>query len=428
MNVERLIDYPHLLGHYLGYFKLTQIHSDWIKKCWMSDTDYVLQAHRNSYKTTACLVVGAIWYLLFNPESTVLIVRKEYEGAASILKAIYKQLESEEMKVLYSELGFKDFAVSDVRKDTLTLPIKKIITKEGSIETTGIGGSITGRHYDKIICDDIITIKDRVSKAEREKTKDFVRELQNIKNPGGTITFTGTPWHREDAFAILPEADKYPIGSIDIPDLTPNIVNDIKLRTTPSLFSANYLLKHIASEDKMFADAKYSEFDRQASGIIGHIDPAYSGTHYTAFTLAELWSGKIIIKGWVWRKSIEELYQVIANIAKEHNCGTIHLETNADKGLSKTGLEKYYRNIFGYSERENKHNKISGYIKRNWPELYFDYDCQPEYLNMVCDYSEGLEPDDAPDSLASIMRIITQRIVNLDNNIEVKEDEAEYRY
>ena len=55
----------------------------------------------------------------------------------------------------------------------------------------------------------IVNMKDRKSKAERERTKLVYQELINIRNPGGRIINTGTPWHKEDAFCLMPAAEKY---------------------------------------------------------------------------------------------------------------------------------------------------------------------------------------------------------------------------
>lgn len=421
MNLQlarKIKDEPYKLGHYLGYKDLNETHNKWIKNCWLNTSDYVLQAHRNSYKTSSVLIIGTIWYLLFNPEKTVLIVRKEYDGAASIVKAIMRHYESAEMVELYKQLGYSDFHIKDARKDSITLPYKHEVTKEGNIDSMGIGGSITGRHYDRIICDDICTLKDRVSKAERENTKGFVRELLNIKKPDGAMTFTGTPWHKDDVFSILPPADKYPLGSVHISQFNEKVIEEIRKRTTASLFAINYQLKHVADENKIFTDIKYEHWDRTQLGSVGHIDTAYSGENYTAFTIMQEHGPKMCIKGWVWRKNITDLYGQIRDIANNHNCGTIHIEQNADKGLSKLEMSKYYPNLLGYDEHENKHNKIIGYLKYNWPEVYFDPDCQDEYLNQVLDYEEGEEPDDAPDSLASLVRfkrksVITSNLIGI---------------
>jgi hypothetical protein len=428
LKTPKFLNNPEILGHYFGFDRLNETHGIWIKKCWSNDKTYVLQAHRNSYKTTACIIIGSIWCLIFNPDNTVLIVRKEYEGAASILGAITKIYESDKMKALYNELGYKTFQLNDSRKDTLTLSTKTTITKEGSIDSMGIGGAITGRHYDKIICDDIITLKDRVSHAERERSKEFIRELANVKNAGGSITFTGTPWHKSDAFSILPEADKYPLGSISIPELTKENLAEIRAATTHSLWSANYELVHISSDDRIFTDAKFGHWRNDLPGSIGLCDTAYSGTHYTALSIAQIEGNHYNVKGWVWRKSIVDLYQIITNLLTDHNCGTLLIETNADKGLSRLEMMKYYPNVIGYAEHENKHNKIVGYVKNNWSKILFDEDSQSEYLNQVFDYTEGIEPDDAPDSLAALMRVLAKRNIDTEKSIKVEDMFEDYKY
>ena len=80
-------DNPHLFGHYLGYDKLNQTHSEWIKHLFFSGNETPLQAHRNSYKTTS-LVVGIILYLIFNPNATFCIIRKSESGAIKILQEV----------------------------------------------------------------------------------------------------------------------------------------------------------------------------------------------------------------------------------------------------------------------------------------------------------------------------------------------------
>lgn len=428
MQLKKLIaSRPHLLGHYLGYDKLSEIHSYWILKSWGSNNDYVLQAHRNSYKTTAVLIVGIIWYLLFNPNKTVVVIRKEYDGAASILKAIIRHYQSEKMVSLYKLFGKKDFHVKEFKKDSIVLPTKTRVTKEGSIESIGIGGAVTGRHYDKIIADDIITIKDRISKAERERTKEFIRELENIKNVDGTITFTGTPWHKEDGFSILPEAEKFPIGSIDIEGFSEKKLRNIQERTTASLYAANYLLKHISSEDRVFPDPKFITWDDNIM-CRAWLDPAYSGKNTTSLTLLQMQEKKAVIKGWAWRQDVTELYQKLTNICTNNLCGTLYIESNADKGLSAKDMREYYPSIQSINESENKHNKIISYAKQNFPEIYFDYDCQADYLSQIIDYEEGQEPDDAPDGLASLIRQLNP-FEDGDSNYTSSEDVSqEYKY
>ena len=430
MNQEiiDLLKHPHKLGWYLGFDKLQPFHSDWIRKYWLNTNDYVLQAHRNSYKTTGVIVVGYIWYSIQYPDVPVLLIREESKNAENTVITISKLLQSEECRYLYHEIyGIKDFQLLKDNRNSIILPTKTKVTIEGSLDCIGMGGSLTGRHYPKIIVDDIVTIKDRVSKAKREETKYILMELENIKTADGTLSVSGTPWHKDDGFSILPNADKYPVGSINIPELTQNKIQDIKDRTTPSLFAANYLLKHISDENRIFSDAKFIEWDKTQT-CIGWLDPAYSGKNTTALALIYIKENKIVVKGWAWRQDITELYEKIKIICGMNNCTKLWIESNGDHGLSLKGFGTVNFNLQGAWTKENKHMKIINYAKRNWPEIYFDNECQEDFLSQIIDYEEGQEPDDAPDATASLISKMKTETISVDKSFSVKDYGNNYEF
>jgi hypothetical protein len=406
-EITELFRWPHKLGHYLGYNKLLPIHSKWIRNFWLSPGDYVLQAHRNAYKTTAVIVVGYIWFSFLYPNKPVLLIREESKNAERTVRIISEILQSEKVKALYFHgLGVEDFHLVKNNADSIVLSTKTRTTIEGSLDAVGIGSSLVGRHYPVIIGDDIVTIKDRISRASREHKKLFIMELGNIKTAEGRMSISGTPWHKADAFSILPEPDRFPLGTIDIPELTAEKVNDIRQRTTASLFAANYLLQHVSDENRIFPDPGYEHFPAVAP--VAWLDPAYSGKNTTALVLVDQVAGRLHVKGYAWRQDVTELYEKIVAIMRQYNGGTLYVESNADKGLSARDLGALYPAVTPRNERENKHNKIVGWAKKYWPEMVFDYDCQADFLNQVLDYEEGQEPDDAPDCLASMIRELKQ--------------------
>ncbi len=406
--LETIKNKPHVLGHWLGYNDLSEIHSKWIIDCWDSGKDYTLQAHRNSYKTTAVLVIGAIRWLFFHPNDTILISRKSQTDANKILSEIATHYNSDKLKTIYKDCYNTEDLIKRSNSTVLDLTLHRQASKESNIETIGMGGGITGGHFDKVMGDDLITVKDRVSKAEREATKTFIRELKNIpKTEGGTITITGTPWHKEDAYSIIKPPEKYPLGSIHIKGFTDEKIEDIKQSTTPSLFAANYELKHISSDDHMFADIKYCKWDMDKSPN-GYIDPAYSGTNTSSMALLYQDGEKIVVRGWAWRQDITELYSKLRNLLVDYNSGTVWIESNADKGLSLKDFRNIYPASSGVYESMNKHLKIVSYLKQNWNNVYFAEDCQPEFIEQIVDYVEGDEPDDAPDALAALIRQVVK--------------------
>ena len=399
-----IIESPHKLGHFLGYEDLTEVHSRWIKNVWQAEKDYTLQAFRGSYKTTSVIVVGVIWYLLFEPEHRVLLVREDYGNAVATLGEIIRNYEKDEMKALYRELvGVENFQLKVKRHNSITLPTKRKTSREGSIEAIGIGGSLTGRHYEHIHTDDIMTIKDRISRAKREAVKTFCRELVNIPVPGGVTTHTGTPWHPDDAFTILPEPDKYPIGSIAIPGYNAERIAHLRRSLTPSLWASNYELTHISDKDRLFSNPILGDHPERLE-LVFWLDPAYGGQDTTALVGLGTWGDKLYGRGWVFPSDVMLVLPQIVQLAKDYKAGTIHVDGTADQGGTVRELGRLYPAVQNHKESLNKHIKIISYARKHWEDITWAKDTQPEFLQQIVDYEEGLHPDDAPDALACLLR------------------------
>lgn len=400
---------PHKLGWFLGFDKLTEIHSVWIKNFWTNQDDYILQALRNSYKTTSVIITGYIWFSLQYPDIPVLLIREEATNAQNTLRTISKLLQSEEMGYIYSQCypGLNDFKLVRDNADSLILPTKTKITVEGSIDCIGAGGALVGRHYPRIVADDLITINDRISKAIREKKKLLIQELENIKTADGVMSMAGTPWHKDDGFRLFKDAgieiDQYPLGTIDIKELTPERIERIKSKMSRSLFDANYRLKHTTDREKMFDNALFTEF-KQGHPVKWHVDPAYSGKDTTAISTLYLDGDDIVVKGWVRDESIINDCDHVSKLIKSVSGTSGVVENNKDEGYTEKELAKRLPSVSGYHERQNKHYKIQQYLKANWNNIKFAKGCDPDYVNQILDYQEGEEPDDAPDSLASLLR------------------------
>ncbi len=406
-QIEIFIKQPHIFGNWLGYDLLSEIHSKWIIDCWMSGVDCALQAHRKSYKTTAVLVVGAIWWLTFaNPNERIFFIRKSQDEASGVVQEIKRHFESDKLKYLYkSQYRMDEIKGAPWGNLSLNLKTHTQPSKEPSISCMGVTGNITGAHPTKIFADDIITLKDRISKAERKHTDSFVKELTNIITVDGVTCYTGTPWHPDDSWKLLPEAVKYPVGSINIQGFTPEKLTKYKTTLGASLYAANYDLKHIADENRLFKEPAYGQWPEKLKIINAWLDPAYDGDCTTALSMIGLdINSRPFVRGWIWPDNVVDVYSDIVRKLNEHKCGTLYVEDNADKGSSVRDISKLYPAVTGRTEHTNKHVKIIAFLKNKWSELIFAEDCQPEYLNQVLDYTEDADLNDAPDSLASLIR------------------------
>jgi hypothetical protein len=412
---RQLLQYPHKFGWLCGKEKLTQMHSDWIKYVW-GKGDRTLQAHRGAYKSTACVEVGMLWWLLFHPNDRIALVRETAIEAWSALAAIKRIIQLDSIKFIFKALHQDEPKLVIGTKRRLTFNFKKTVTKEGSIDAYGIDTVPTGSHYDVILCDDIVTIKSRLSKAQRDLVKANLMEIvTNIIDPGKKVVHIGTPWHEQDAWTlqgdgkpVMPKPLKFDVFSTGI--LTEEQIAEKKSRSTNSLWAANYELKHVSDADLPFAGIGFSHFSPDFEKVYAHLDAKFSGDHFNALTLVyqDRNTKKITVKGFTSQKHIEAWLPTVCSILTKYKVNELFVEDNADKGFVANLFRESMPGLWTecYHEKENKENKIMIWITFHFKNLVFDYNCDEDYLMQVRDYRPGNEPDDAPDSLASCLRAV----------------------
>lgn len=404
------ITHPAALGRALGYKDFRDdLHGAWIRRMVTTSEDMTLQAHRGSYKTT-CLCVAIALMMLWHSDKNIIFLRKTDSDVGEVIKAVNRILCSDIIRNIYEALTDEPLSVVRVNNTEITLSNYAAPRGAAQLLGIGIGGSLTGKHADIIITDDIVNLKDRISRAERERTKMVYQELQNVcnRNHGGRFINTGTPWHIDDAFTLMPDPltfDCYTTGL-----LAEEQIDDLRHSMSPSLFAANYELRHIAAEDALFTTPPtFTDDPAPLYDGIAHIDAAYGGGDYTAFTCGQRVGDKLYMYGRMWSGHVDTVLDAIIADARRLKCAPIHMEANADKGfVAKEIIRKNYR-AATYSEGENKYMKISTYLRKWWDNIVWLKGTDPEYLNQIMDYTIDAEHDDAPDSASVICRYFDRR-------------------
>lgn len=405
-NAEKarwFITHPAELGRAIGYEDLQEVpHGQWIQQMVTAERDMTLQAHRGSYKTT-CLCVAIALLMIWRPRENIIFLRKTDNDVAEVVKNVKRILLTDVFRGIYTALTGRDLAIARDNSSEITLSNYTAPRGAAQLLGIGIGGSITGKHADIIITDDIINLRDRVSRAERERTKGIYMELQNVRNPGGRIINTGTPWHKDDAFTLMPEPDKWDYKRTGM--LDEEEIEGLRKSMIPTLFAANYELKHIASDDALFTESPtYTKDASLLKDGIAHVDAAYGGEDYTAFTCGQRRGGKLYMYGKLWHRHVDTLMDTIIQDCKRLRCGPIFCESNADKAyLAKEFLRKGFA-ARSYTESENKYLKIAEYLRKWWPNIVWLEGTDDEYIDMIMDYTIDAEHDDAPDSAACVVR------------------------
>lgn len=410
-NVKEIREHPHLLGLLAGKDKLTELHSKWM--LWLLDSpeERVLMAHRGSYKTTSISEIGVIWYLMFHPNATIVIIRKSYTDAASIVRNITNMMMMPEINNLLAFAWGQQWKFTTRREGKFELSVKTTKTKELSVEAMGIDSGMTGQHYLFGISDDIVTLKDRISEAEREKTKLVVQELRtNVLNPGCHMIHIGTPWDKRDAFSILPPARKFPLGTTGL--LTPEQIALKQTQTTPILFAINYKLEFENEDDLIFSDPHMGKWHgSELTMIRGHLDAAFDGEHTCALTImGRMKDGRLNAVGFSYGGSVQNWLDVVAQKLVKYGCNKLYIEDNADKNYTALVLSKHpvikenHIWMSDYHEAQKKEIKISTYLGEVFKDVEWSEESDDEFMEQIIDWRPGMEPDDAPDSAASLVR------------------------
>lgn len=419
--IRFLVRTPYKFGHMVGFTKLSQIHNGWMRHMISDAGDYTLQGHRGSYKT-ACLSVVLVILMLLHPNRRILFVRKTDEDVKEIIDQVRKILQMPKVQYLVQVIYSVNLRLLTDNATEISTNLVTDTRGTSQLVGMGIGGSITGKHFEYIFTDDIINVKDRKSKAERERTKLIYQELLNIINKGGRIINTGTPWHPEDAFTLMPEPEKWDCYSTGI--LTDAEIEGKRQSMAPSLFAANYELQHIAAEDALFTTPPVFATDEMARQLLGkkdarvtdlirdgiaHIDAAYGGEDNTAFTCGNRVKDKLVMYGRMWHAHVDTVLDAALADARQLMCAPVWTETNGDKGfLAKEIAAKGY-SARKYTEHENKYLKISSFLRKWWPNILWLPGTDRDYLTQIQGYTEDAEHDDAPDSAAVICRIYDRR-------------------
>lgn len=276
-----LMEKPAKAARLCGLTRLTDtLHGRWIREMVFGQGDMTLLAHRGSYKTT-CLSFAMAVMLVVYPRKNLLFLRKTDSDVLEVLRQVKLLLATDTMQELTGRIYGSPVQV--LRGDMWSVNTDCYAAIRGAPQLLGLGtgGSMTGKHADIILTDDIVNLQDRISVVERKRICGVYQELQNIRNPGGRILNTGTPWHPDDAFRLMPPPEKYDCYQTGL--LTKDAIAKLRAAMSPTLFAANYELRHIATGGGLFeAHPPETEDPLLLRDGIAHLDASYGGEDFTA--------------------------------------------------------------------------------------------------------------------------------------------------
>lgn len=264
-----------------------------------TQTLIMLGVPRDTYKTT--MAEGASVYILNeNNNAKILFDGFRHSVAKARLRAVRRKIERDPvLDKMCGTMKWKPQFREDVWNDEeiIITPRTDTTSREASIATAGVDRSMNSQHFDVIFADDVVTDTNARTFEGRQRVYDHILDLLPILKPGGVLIIIFTTWHVDDAYMRFMRADEEKIrqglepmfaekmirGCYDGPSglFFPTRHNHQYLanqreRMGSRKFSAQYLLKPMADEDKTFLmDAThaatfqfFSVRERETGGLV----------------------------------------------------------------------------------------------------------------------------------------------------------------
>ncbi len=333
----------------------------------------------------------------------------------------------------------------------MTLPNRssRAIFPEATIEIAGNTTDVTGRHYNYLKIDDIVTRESVTNESMLEKTEEFNALLTFLfdQPEWGVADYAGTCYHFADLYSqlrnsphvtkfILPVWDEQKVPTIPERFTTTGIE---AIRNHPSMtsyqFSAQYLMNPVPQEDQTFRPEYWNKagfyYDKAPSNLKVYVlvDPANKQrkeSDYTALQVigidgsGDLWFLDIIRD----KLTLDGRAKLVCDILVKYGLHMVYYESvgfqSSDiKAIREMGSQRdWYINVVEVkASRQSKEDRIRGlqyYFEQgkvHWPKKYLYFS---KYHNRQFDMVDvfrrelwmfpSCEKDDLADCASFILR------------------------
>jgi hypothetical protein len=192
----------------------------------------------------------------------------------------------------------------------------------------------------------------------------------------------------------------------DNPFLSPEFVANLKKEYDGTVLYDRYINGlWVAADGALFTTyPRYTDDITLLRDGIAHIDAAYGGEDFTAFTCGKRQGDTLYLYGRIWHQHVDTVLSTCINEAKRLLCAPIRCETNADKGYLAKEIRRVGYSAVTYAEDMNKFMKISTFLRKWWGNIVFLQGTDKAYIAQILSYTESAEHDDAPDSASCVAR------------------------
>ena len=177
---------------------------------------------------------------------------------------------------------------------------------------------------------------------------------------------------------------------------------------TPFVFYPQYQQEPNSNINSSFKGLTFAEKEEEKNIFNGfsHTDKGFDGSDGTAFTIINKVGETYYVFGKLWQeKHVDDCLNEMSFYRQKYMSGMNYTEKNDDKGY----MGRNFPNTSTYQETQNKHFKIMTYLYPAWKNIKFIEGTDEAYIRQIQSYNEHAKHDDAPDSLASAIRLFETR-------------------
>lgn len=424
--------------HILGYDKLVgHIHGEMLRILQMYDKAALLYP-REHFKTTNVTEGYLIWRIIRNPNIRILIVHKPHREARGYLQVIRDHFEHNPiLRHCHGNFVRRKGRWGD---NQITVSKRTKMWHEPTVMVASPEHDPVGGHFNVIVLDDVVGLKDRYSPKEREHTARFVKAVWPLLLPGGQFIDMGTHWHREDAHATeflgvpqlkIPRREDFfvrlrsailPDGSVYFPEqFDLERLETLKLGMGPSLFSSQMLNNPVAEGLRRFDIDKFHLYEPDKLPTAGrraaYIDPATGEDLdkgcYTALIVGVLANKQVYVPcAELHNEPFEKFAPRMVRVLKDYNVRVLYVEAVAFQtffarvcktALDEAGLKVQVRKV---KQTRNKIERIDAMeplvlngralFRTDWDTAY------PLLVSQLGDFPGGAYVD-GPDCLEGLL-------------------------
>lgn len=233
---------------------------------------------RGFFKTTILTITQAIYLQLNTPSIRIAVVSAVVANAKSMVTAIgFPYLTNDRFRMYFPEFCPKKPLAPETKWTEAEIHIPNRGGRpvmEGTFEAFGADSTLTSRHFDHLLVDDLVTRENSTTRDQMDKVKEFYKAIFPLRNsPMTPIDVIGTRWDDYDLYGDIesdPDVEVIKFASYDEKTLIPlwpeRYPYDelMKIKSGPKmghkLFSCLYQQKPLADEDVIFHEDYLQHF------------------------------------------------------------------------------------------------------------------------------------------------------------------------